>query len=79
MDMKLLIQYRMDLTREEWLVVSKALRVFADLQQTPHSDREIAAALQEQMLQQKHSALSQMTNEAGKHVANVDATKGRKT
>ncbi len=76
MDIKLLIQYRLDMNRDEWLVVSKALRAFAST--TPNDPEcQIAAALQGQMLQQKHSALSQMTEEAAKHVTNAE--KGRKT
>lgn len=76
MDLKLLINYRMDLTREEWLVVNKALRMYAG-QHPDEQDGAIAAALQEQMLQQKHNTLSQMTTESAKHVTNVE--KGRKS
>lgn len=77
MDVKVDIKYRLDLNRDEWLVVSKALRTFAD--ELPRDeDREIAAKLQEQMLVQKHNVLSQMSAEAGKAVANVTRAKGTK-
>jgi hypothetical protein len=84
MDIKLDIKYRLELNRDEWLVVSKALRAFADdLARDSVGDSlqremgEIAAKLQEQMLAQKHTVLSQMAGEAGKAVANVKA-KGTK-
>ena len=75
-DIKLDIKYRMDLSREEWLVVSKALRVIAEGGRCPNviltaAEEEIAEKLQEQMLVQKHNVLSQMTEEAAKPVANL--------
>jgi hypothetical protein len=74
MDVRVEIKYRLDLSRDEWLVVSKALRTFAD--ELPRDeDREIAAKLQEQMLTQKHNVLSQMTAEASKAVGNIEASK----
>lgn len=70
MDIKLDIKYRLELNREEWLVVSKALRAFAgDL---PRDDaREVAATLQEQMVNQKASVLDQMAGEAQIAAENV--------
>jgi hypothetical protein len=76
-DIKLDVKYRMDLNRDEWLVVSKALRAYATGgAQTEHPtslDRDIAAKLQEQMLNQKASALSQMAQEAERHVDNISS------
>jgi hypothetical protein len=80
MDVKLEVKYRLELNRDEWLVVSKALREFATCIPAsghPDEEREIAARLQEQMLAQKHAVLSQMAGEAGKAVASVKA-KGSK-
>jgi hypothetical protein len=70
MDIKLDIKYRLELNRDEWLVVSKALRAFAgDL---PRDDaREVAATLQEQMVNQKASVLDQMAGEAQIAAENV--------
>lgn len=82
MDVKLDIKYRLELNREEWIVVSKALRWFAAAETaipviSTDIERDVADKLQEQMLTQKHNTLSQMAGEAGKAVANVKA-KGTK-
>jgi len=77
-DVRVEIKYRLELNRDEWLVVSKALREFAGTSPPPNitaGEREIASALQEQMLVQKRNALTQMAADAGKAVANVEEAK----
>jgi hypothetical protein len=71
MDVKVEVKYRIDLNRDEWLLVSRALRGLL----TPN-DEASARALQEQMLVQKHNILSQMAEEADKAVGNVAKAKG---
>ena len=55
MDVKVELKYRLDLNRDEWLLVSRALRG-----QLSIDDEPAAHALQEQMVMQKHNVLSQM-------------------
>lgn len=87
-DIKLDVKYRLDLNRDEWLVVSKALRAYGpadgvipDPQASGLGERArrqaeewlIARDLQEQMLQQKAATLTQMAQEAERHVDNISS------
>ena len=89
MDVKLNIKYTLELNRDEWLVVSKALRAYASSpvgEQDPSASavttierergwREIATKLQEQMVTQKANVLDQMAQEASIAAENVAAAK----
>lgn len=78
-DLKMNVNYQLSLTRDEWNVVSKALRAYAmymlagNTPFAPEDEREIARNLQEQMVRQKHAVLEQMTGEAAKGVHNIEA------
>lgn len=72
-DLKMNVNYQLSLTRDEWNVVSKALRTFASVSPESVEEREIARNLQEQMVRQKHAVLEQMTGEAAKGVHNIEA------
>ena len=89
MDIKLNIKYTLELNRDEWIVVSKALRAYAASpvgEQDPSASavttierergwREIATRLQEQMVQQKANVLDQMAQEANVAAENVAPAK----
>jgi hypothetical protein len=81
MDIKLNIKYTLELNRDEWIVVSKALRVYAASPVESPGDerergfREVATRLQEQMVQQKANVLDQMAQEANVAAENVAAAK----
>ena len=73
MDMRVSWTFRLDLTKEEFRVVSKALRGAL----TKPEDREAALELQQRMLRTRHEVLRQALAESQKAIGNIDAAEPR--
>lgn len=70
MDMRVTWKYTLDLTKDEFLIVSKALRgTLKD------EEKAIALALQERMVLQKHTMLQQALDESAKVLINIENRK----
>ena len=69
MDMRVSWTFRLDLTKEEFRIVSKALRGAL----TKPEDSEAALELQQRMLRTRHEMLRQALAESQKAIDNIDA------
>ena len=65
-DLRLDTKYRLELTKDEWMLVHRGLRgVLTD------EEKPLALALQETLILQRATALDQMAAEAAKTVDNI--------
>jgi len=75
MDMRVTRTFRLDLTKEEFRVVSKALRGALRTQ----AERDAALELQKRMLRTKHDVLRQALGESQKAIDNIEAAEATET
>lgn len=70
METKIHWTYALHINKEEFLLISKALRGNLNPNEVP-----AALALQEKMVTQKHTILEQATEESAKVIANIENKK----
>jgi hypothetical protein len=72
MDVRVTWSFNLILTKEEFVLVSKALRGAL----VKEDEKALAIQLQEKMVEQKHSILEQALGESAKTIANIQAKYG---
>lgn len=68
MDVRIMNTFRIDFSKDEFLLVSKALRGTLDAE-----ERQAAQELQKRMLRARHQLLHHLLSESQKAIDNVDA------
>jgi vacuolar-type H+-ATPase subunit E/Vma4 len=73
-DFRISWMFRLDLTKEEFRLVSKALRGTLAA-----ADQPAALELQKKLLRERHKCLSQALNESQKAIDNIEAAESEDT